>query len=119
MKRSVIELEGMEFYSFHGCYREEQMVGNRFLVDLTFETSAEKCAHSDSIEDAVSYLEVYQLVAKEMAIPSHLLEHVAKRIIDAVVANFASNIYHIKVKVSKCNPPLGGYLDKVSVTLER
>ena len=31
----LIQIENMEFYSFHGHFREEQIVGSRFLVDLT------------------------------------------------------------------------------------
>ena len=34
----LIQIENMEFYSFHGHFREEQIVGSRFLVDLTIET---------------------------------------------------------------------------------
>ena len=30
----IIEIEGMQFYAFHGHYKEEQIVGSRFLVDL-------------------------------------------------------------------------------------
>lgn len=119
MKKGVIEIEGMEFYAFHGCYREEQIVGNRFLVDLTFETDIMAATESDSIEDTVSYLEVYELVEREMKITSHILEHVAQRIIDGVMERFYPQITHIKVKVSKCNPPLGGNIKKVSVTLEK
>ncbi len=33
-----IIIEDMEFYAFHGHYKEEQIVGNRFLVDLEIET---------------------------------------------------------------------------------
>ena len=29
-RMGVIELENMEFYAFHGCYKEEQVVGNKF-----------------------------------------------------------------------------------------
>ncbi|MEG0500079.1 MAG: dihydroneopterin aldolase [Rikenellaceae bacterium] len=118
MKKGVIEIEGMEFYAFHGCYREEQIVGNRFMVDLTFETDVTRAAESDNIEDTISYLEVYNVVEREMKVTSHILEHVAQRIIDAVMERFYPEITHIKVKVSKCNPPLGGNIKKVSVLLE-
>ena len=119
MKKGIIEIEGMEFYAFHGCYKEEQIVGNRFLVDLTFETDVKDASESDSIQDTVSYLEVYEIIDKQMKITSHILEHVAERIIEAIMSVFQSQITHIKVKVSKCNPPLGGNIKKVSVTLER
>ncbi len=118
MRNGVIEIEGMEFYAFHGCYEEEQIVGNRFLVDLMFETDVENASSSDSIEDTVSYLEVYQITAAEMAVKSHLLENVAKRIIDAIIDKFPA-IKYLKVRVSKCNPPLGGFINKVSVTMDK
>lgn len=118
MKKGVIEIEEMEFYAFHGCYKEEQIVGNRFLVDLTFETDVYAATESDSIEDTISYLEVYTIVDEQMKITSHILEHVAQRIIDAITERFSPLLTHIKVKVSKCNPPLGGHVKKVSVTLE-
>lgn len=119
MNKGIIEIEGMEFYAFHGCYKEEQVVGNRFLVDLTFETDVKHATESDSIVDTISYLEVYEIVEAQMNITSHILENVAQRIIDAVMEKFYPDIDHIKVKVSKCNPPLGGHVKKVSVTLQK
>ena len=29
-----IILEQMEFYAYHGCFQEEQIIGNRFVVQL-------------------------------------------------------------------------------------
>jgi dihydroneopterin aldolase len=29
-----IQIEDMEFYAYHGCYQEEAIVGNQFLVNL-------------------------------------------------------------------------------------
>jgi 7,8-dihydroneopterin aldolase/epimerase/oxygenase len=50
----LIKIENMEFYAFHGHYREEQIVGNKFIVDLTLETDMEKPMKSDSLKDAVN-----------------------------------------------------------------
>lgn len=118
MQKGLIEIEGMEFYAFHGCYKEEQIVGNRFMVDLHFTTDVEAASESDSIIDTISYLEVYEIVEEQMQITSHLLEHVAQRIISALKDHYGKDILSVKVKVSKCNPPLGGCIKQVSVTLE-
>ena len=56
-------------------------------------------------------------IAEQMKIPSHILEHVARRIIDAIRLRFPQ-CEKIRVKVSKLAPPLGGKIEKVSVTLE-
>ena len=33
-----IALTGMEFHAFHGCFKEEQIIGTNFIVDLLIET---------------------------------------------------------------------------------
>ena len=114
----VIEIEGMEFYAYHGHFAEEQVVGNRFLVDLTLNTDCNKAAKSDDLVDALDYQALYLIVKEEMQIKSHLLEHVAGRILDRLFKSHES-IENAKVKISKLNPPMGGQIERVSITLER
>jgi dihydroneopterin aldolase len=114
----LIQIEGMEFYSFHGHYKEEQIVGNRFLVDLTIETDMEKPMSSDNLKDAVNYQRAYEIVKLQMELKSHLLEHIAGRILDALYAEM-EGIKKVTVKVSKINPPLGGKINSVSVVMSR
>ena len=114
----LIEIEGMHFYAYHGHFKVEQIVGNDFLVDLQLESDCSEAAISDDLNDALNYQAVYTLVKKEMAIKSHLLENVAKRILDTLHAEFP-NLEKSKIKVSKMNPPMGGEIEKVSVTLSR
>ena len=109
----------MEFYAFHGHYREEQIVGNKFLVSLTIEADLNKPAASDNLKDTINYFTAYRVVKEEMDKKSKLLENIAKRIIDAIYAQF-DGIDKVTVKVSKMNPPMGGgRIEKVSVTLSR
>lgn len=113
-----ITLENMQFYAFHGCYTQEQVVGNRFRIDLEFDTDTSAAEHSDSINDTVSYLDMYELVRDEVGITSHILEHVSRRILDRIGERFPS-VEWAQVKVSKLAPPLGGQLTGVSLTLEQ
>ncbi len=113
-----IEIENMEFYAYHGHYKEEQIVGNKFLVDLSIEADLEKPSKSDSLKDAVNYQQAYMIVEREMKKKSHLMEHIAGRIIDSIY-NEMQGIRQVMVKVSKINPPVGGKVERVSVTLTR
>lgn len=108
----------MRFYSRHGCFEEEQTIGTHFRVDLALTVDTTAAQRSDRLEDTVNYLAVYRLVQSTMAQPSHLLEHVAGRISEAVLRDFPT-IRHISVKVSKLNPPLGGQLEAVSIEQEK
>ena len=113
-----IHLESMEFYAFHGHYEEEQIVGNRFLVDLIIETDMSKPAESDELTDAVNYQEAYRLVKREMKKKSKLLENIARRILDAIYLEL-TGISRVTVTIRKMNPPIGGQMKAVSVTLTR
>jgi len=115
----IIKIEKMEFYAFHGHYQEEQIVGNRFLVDLVMETDMEKPALSDQLEDAVNYQTAYRLVKEEMKQhKSNLLENIGKRILDAVYRELGG-ISSATVMIRKMNPPMGGPINNVSVTMTR
>jgi len=112
----AIEIEGMEFFAYHGCYREEQIIGTNFLVDLRIETDMSKSLASDNIEDAVNYQIAYEIVSQEMQKPSKLIEHVANRILIQLHEKL-NGILKATVKVAKLNPQIGGKISKVQVTL--
>lgn len=114
----IIEIEGMRFNAFHGHFESEQIVGNEFVVYLKIETNCDKAADSDNLDDALNYQTAYEIVKEEMSITAHLLEHVAKRILDTLYKRFDS-IKKAELKISKMNPPMGGEIEKVSVTLVR
>ncbi len=116
--QTIIELDKMEFYAFHGCYREEQVVGNQFLVNLKLEVADTDAVHSDKLSDALNYQKAYEIVKVQMSLPSHLLEHVSGRILDALFEEFPQLI-SASVKVSKLFPPIGGKMEKVSVELTK
>ncbi|MCK9327388.1 MAG: dihydroneopterin aldolase [Bacteroidales bacterium] len=114
----LIRIEQMEFYSFHGCYEEERIVGNRFIVDLEMEADCTLPATSDRIKDALNYQVAYKLVKEQMQEKSYLLEHLAARILDTLFAHF-EQLERATVKVTKLNPPMGGKIGAVSVELSR
>lgn len=112
----LIAIEGMEFFAPIGHYKEEQIIGTRFLVDFFFETETTTAEKNDSLEGTVNYAAVYAVIKEEMLQKANLLEHVARRILSRLQADFPQ-IETGWVKVSKLNPAMGGKIQKVSVTL--
>ena len=110
----IIEIEGMEFYAYHGHFESERKTGNKFRVDLSIETNLEKAGKSDKLEDTLNYQEAYNLVKKEMKVTSSLLENVAARILDKLIKNFPE-IKSATIRISKLNPPMGGKIERVSI----
>lgn len=106
----------MEFFSYHGCFAEEQVIGTRFLADVSLEVDTRVAEKSDNLKNTVNYQAVYQVIKTEMAVKSHLLEHVTSRILDAILISFPA-VSSATVKISKLNPALGGKMKCVSLTL--
>lgn len=102
----IMELEGMEFHAYHGCLESEKRDGNLFTVDFKCEYRIAKAAESDSLEDAIDYGRIYDIIKSEMEIPSDLLENVAARILKALCDEF--EFKSASVRVSKQNPPVSG-----------
>jgi len=105
----------MEFFAYHGCFREEQLIGTKFVVDLRVETDTTTAEKSDYLHDTVNYTDLYNAVKTEMEQKSHLLEHVAKRILVSISGKFPA-ITGIDLTISKLNPPVGGKMKQISFT---
>lgn len=114
----LIGVEGLQFYSHHGYYKEEQVLGGKYVVDIYLRTNLSEAAESDQLNKTINYEQIYQITRAEMEAHSKLIEHVCKRILDAVMAAFP-DIAWIKVRVSKHNPPLKGNVERVYVELEQ
>ena len=111
-----IYLENIRTYSHHGCMKEETVIGSEYRVDLWVNADLSAASFSDDLKDTPDYVVLHQIVVDEMKIASHLLEHVARRIIDRIKTEVGP-LQQIKVRVSKINPPIGGDVQSVSVML--
>ncbi len=109
-----ISIKNMEFFSHHGCFSEEQKTGTHFVVNLMMEANVESAEYSDNLEETINYVDVYQLIKTEMNKNSKLLEHVARRSLDAVMKTFPLVTY-AEFEIEKMNPPLGGKIGSVAV----
>ena len=114
----IISLEGLEFFAYHGFYKEEQAMGNRYGVDISVGYNFEDAAREDSLNTTINYERLYKTVEREMKISSKLLEHLAGRIIAGVFLQFP-HIEWCEVAVYKYNPPVGGVCRAAKVLLRQ
>ncbi len=117
MKETTIFLTGMRFYSYHGCFEEEQHIGTYFTVDVTLTYDAEAAVAADDVEKSVNYQMVYKTIERVMAEPQHLIETVADKIIRSIKQEFPQ-VERVTVKLCKLNPPLDGKTEYVAVQME-
>jgi 7,8-dihydroneopterin aldolase/epimerase/oxygenase len=116
----TIRLTGLTFYGYHGANPEETTLGQRFVVDATLTLDLSTAAQSDSLSDTVSYSAVYKLIRAEVeGTPSKLLEHLAGRIAQGLLA-LDDRIDRVSVCVAKPAAPIKGCVaGEVGICLER
>ncbi|MDR2970885.1 MAG: dihydroneopterin aldolase [Bacteroidales bacterium] len=114
-KNSKIQLSGMEFYSHHGCFKEERQVGACFKVDLVLEYDSTQASISDDVKFAVNYQTVYSDIKEVMKQPVNLLETLCQRILMMLNERYPQ-IASAEVTVYKMYPALGGKVEAVAVT---
>jgi dihydroneopterin aldolase len=114
--KTVVTLESMKFYAFHGVMEEERLTGGTYLADISYTIDA-KAVDTDDIRDTISYADVYDLVRDEMLKPSQLIEHLAGRILK-VVRDRYPQMQEVTVKISKLTPPVNGETERATVTIK-
>lgn len=112
-----IKVDNIRVYAHHGCLKEETSIGSDYLVNISVDTDLTKAEVSDDLEDTADYVQINHIVKEEMKVPSKLLEHVGKRILDRIFIEIPIT-EKAKVSVSKINPPIGGDVAKVTVILK-
>ena len=115
--KSSIFVNSLRLYAFHGVLPQERQVGGEFTVDLRVHYNIYKAMETDRVENTISYADLCDIVKREMAIPSALLEHVAGRIVKAILQTYPS-VEDVKVKLTKVNPPMGADCSGAGVEIE-
>ena len=116
MLQTYIRLEKLRFRAFHGVLPQERTVGGDFEVTLRIGYPWQQAMESDKVGDTLDYAAVYRLVQAEMALPSQLLEHVAGRIVKALLRDFPQ-IISVDLWLTKVTPPMGADSEGAGVEL--
>lgn len=116
VEQSIISLTNIRMHAKHGVLEQEKLTGGDYLVSLRVEGNFAKAVETDNVADTVNYALLYEIVKKEMAIPSALIENVAGRIGQTILQKFCC-IDSVEVSVTKCNPPMGAHCDGAAITL--
>jgi dihydroneopterin aldolase len=96
---------------------EEARIGSQYRVNVEVNGDLERSEHSDDLADTVDYGRVTAIVKEQMAQRSKLIEHVARRILDALKAAW-SGPFRFKVTVVKERPPVNGDVAEVEYVVE-
>ena len=112
----LITVEGIRVFAHHGHLPEEAILGGHFIVNVWVEADTTEVEKTDDLNDIVDYVKIIEIVKQQMAIRSNMIEHPAKRIVDAILP--LNKVQKVTVEVEKIQPPIDASFDKISVTTE-
>lgn len=113
-----ITLTGLRASAFHGVLEQERLAGQVFIIDVTVYLDLAAAAAGDDIELTIHYGELAEeIVAAVQSDPVDLIETVAERVAQVVLAHEAARL--TKVTVHKPSAPISVPFEDVSVTIMR
>jgi dihydroneopterin aldolase len=114
---SVIRLNNIQAHGHHGCWAEEAVVGGEYRVDVALYCDFLESAITDDLSKTIDYVAVKNVVYREMAVRSKLIEQVLWRIIQSLRADFP-RCTKVWARITKINAPMGHQVESVSVEME-
>lgn len=114
-----IQIEGIEFYAYHGVPDAEQQVGHRYRVDLTLEVDLRQAGQTDQLEATVDYGAVARLI-HHIGTQTQvcLMETLAERMCAEILERFPL-VQRVTLQVSKRLPPTGTVVETAGVRITR
>lgn len=113
-----IQLTGIRCYGYTGYLPEEQVLGQRFEVDLTLWLDLAVAGKSDVIEDTLDYRSVISTVQQLVKTSKFaLIERLATAIAESILAS--DSVTQVQVRLSKPAAPIPDFSGKVTIEITR
>ena len=114
-----IKIQDLEVFCHHGVLKEENVLGQKFLVSLVLYTDVTGAGKNDDLSQSVDYAQVAHFVKEQMEQKRfQLIEAVAEHLARQILLAFPL-VKKIEVTIKKPWAPILLPLDTVSVTITR
>lgn len=114
-----IILKKLKFQGRHGCFPEEKLNFQNFIITGELFLDLEEAMISDNLEKTVNYGEVYEIIKNQVTQKSYdLIEKLAAEILKDIFA-YSELINEINIKIIKPKPPVEGQYDYFAVEIRR
>lgn len=114
----IIKIDNIEAFANHGIFKEENVLGQKFLISLELYTDTRNAGKNDNLELSIDYGEVSALAKKFVEEKKfNLIETVAEKLAEMLLLKFS--ILKIKVEIKKPWAPVKLHTDNISVIIER
>lgn len=114
-----IILKDMAFFGYHGAISEENVLGQKFFLDVVIDADLKKAGRTDDLSYGISYAEVFEICKNHVEKKTYkLLESVGENIAMEVLRKYgvANEVW---VKVKKPEAPIPGIFQYAAIEIRR
>lgn len=114
-----IIMKNLAFFGYHGVLKEENILGQKFFIDIELYGDFRRAGISDNVKDTVSYADVYNEVKNIVENERfNLLEALAENIATTILESY-SKVDEIYIQLRKPEAPVNGIYDYFGVEIRR
>ena len=114
-----IHICNLEVFANHGVYPEENVLGQKFVLDVFLYLDTSKAGQSDALDDSTNYGQVAAYLEQEMKSQNDkLLERIAERLARGVLKTYPL-VRTVSMEVKKPWAPVMRHIDYASVKIQR
>jgi dihydroneopterin aldolase len=112
----TIHLNNLRFFSFHGLYEEERILGNEYEINAALTLTAKE--QVTALSQTVDYVKVYDIIQQRMKIPTALLETIAQELAQ-LIYDADKRIISIHIDIKKLYPPISSFSGNIGVSYKK
>lgn len=112
----TIHLHSLIFHSFHGMFKEENILGNDFEVNVDVSIDVQK--KITRLHQSVDYVSLYTIIKEVMDEPTPLLETVVQELSERIRV-YDEKIKSVNISIKKLNPPIGNFQGTIGISYSK
>lgn len=114
-----IYLKDVEIFANHGVFKEEKILGQKFIFDIELELDLSKAGKTSDLESSVHYGELCLGMEKVVLEKDYdLIETVGEKVASFILNEY-NQVKNVKVKVKKPWAPIGRHLKYAAIEVNR
>jgi dihydroneopterin aldolase/2-amino-4-hydroxy-6-hydroxymethyldihydropteridine diphosphokinase len=115
----MIRIKGLEIFAHHGVFEEENILGQKFVVNVDMYLSTREAGINDDIKQSVDYGAVCSMINQIMQEENYnLIEAVAERLAMEILLRY-DLVSEVEMEIKKPWAPVLMPIDTVSVSIRR
>ena len=115
MESSFLEIKDIKIWARVGVLMEERKFGQLFSLDVYLWSDFSKCSKTDNLNSTIDYsVLINDIKDHSRNFSCFTIEKYSSEILKIIANKFFPE--RIKIKLTKCKPPITGFTGEVSIT---